>query len=108
MEGDGSSMYTIQALWTQAREKLDVVTVVFANRGYQILKGELASVGATQWGEQAERMLAIVDPDISWVKLAEGMGVEAAAADSCDALARLLRHAIGRPGPFLIEARIGR
>jgi acetolactate synthase-1/2/3 large subunit len=108
MEGDGSSMYTIQALWTQAREKLDVVTVVFANRGYQILKGELAGVGASQWGEQAERMLTIVDPDISWVKLAEGMGVEAASADSCEALARLLRHAVARPGPFLIEARIGR
>jgi len=108
MEGDGSSMYTIQALWTQAREKLNVVTVIFANRGYQILKGELVSVGAASWGERAERMLSIVDPDISWVKLAEGMGVEARAASTCEELAKLLRHAVSRPGPFLIEAQIGR
>ena len=108
MEGDGSSMYTIQALWTQAREKLNVVTVIFANRGYQILRGELVGVGAKTWGERAERMLSIVDPDISWVKLAEGMGVEAASADNCETLVKLLRHAVARPGPFLIEARIGR
>ncbi len=108
MEGDGSSMYTIQALWTQARENLNVVTVIFANRGYQILKGELVSVGAASWGERAERMLSIVDPDISWVKLAEGMGVEARAASTCEELAKLLRHAVSRPGPFLIEAQIGR
>jgi acetolactate synthase-1/2/3 large subunit len=53
-------------------------------------------------------MLSIVDPDISWVKLAEGMGVEAASADNCETLVKLLRHAVARPGPFLIEARIGR
>ena len=60
-------------------QRLDVLTIVFANRGYQVLKGELQAVGAHTWGERAERMLSIVDPDISWVKLAEGMGVEAAA-----------------------------
>lgn len=108
LEGDGSSMYTIQALWTQARERLDVITLIFSNRGYQILKGELASVGAKEWGERAERMLSIVDPEISWVKLAEGMGVEAAPARSCEELARLLRGALGRRGPFLIEVQIGR
>jgi acetolactate synthase-1/2/3 large subunit len=108
MEGDGSSMYTIQALWTQARERLDVVTVIFANRGYQVLKGELVSVGAATWGARAENMLSIVDPDISWVKLAEGMGVEGGVATTCEELARLLRHAVGRHGPFLIEAQIGR
>jgi acetolactate synthase-1/2/3 large subunit len=108
MEGDGSSMYTIQALWTQAREKLDVLTVVFANRGYQILKKELVGVGAKEWGEQAERMLSIAQPDISWVKLAEGMGVEAAAADSCEQLADLMRHALARKGPFLIEVQMNR
>lgn len=106
LEGDGSSMYTIQALWTQARERLDVVTVIFANRGYQVLKSELTNVGATHWGERAERMLSIVEPGISWVRLAEGMGVEAAAADSCESFADLFRHAAARPGPFLIEARI--
>ncbi len=108
MEGDGSSMYTIQALWTQARERLDVVTVIFANRGYQILKAELVGVGAKEWGARAESMLSIADPDISWVKMAQGMGVEAAAASTCEELAKLLKHAVERPGPFLIEAQIGR
>jgi acetolactate synthase-1/2/3 large subunit len=107
LEGDGSSMYTIQGLWTQARERLDVVTVVFANRGYQILKGELANVGATQWGARAERMLSIAQPDISWVGLAQAMGVEAAAASTCEQLASLLRSSLSHSGPFLVEARIG-
>ncbi|SEU04453.1 acetolactate synthase large subunit [Variovorax sp. OV084] len=106
LQGDGSSMYTIQALWTQARERLNVVTIIFANRGYQVLKAELDNVGATHWGERAERMLSIVDPDINWAMLAQGMGVEAAQADTCDRFADLLRHALGRPGPFLIEAKI--
>lgn len=108
MEGDGSSMYTIQALWTQAREKLNVLTIIFANRGYQVLKGELVAVGAKEWGERAESMLSIVNPDISWVKMAEGMGVEAAAAETAEEFTRLVRHALAKPGPFLIEARIGR
>ena len=69
---------------------LFVLTVVFANRGYQILRGELVGVGAKTWGERAERMLSIVDPDISWVKLAEGMGVEAAAATTSEELVRLI------------------
>ena len=107
LEGVGSSMYTIQGLWTQARERLDVVTVVFANRGYQILKGELANVGARDWGERAERMLSIVQPDISWTGLAQAMGVEAATASSCEELAAVLRGALSRSGPFLVEARIG-
>ena len=106
MEGDGSSMYTIQALWTQAREQLDVLTIIFANRGYQVLKSELVSVGAASWGERAESMLSIVNPEISWAKLAQGMGVESAVAETAEELARLVRHAVGTRGPFLIEARI--
>lgn len=108
LEGDGSSLYTIQGLWTQARERLDVLTIIFANRGYQVLKGELRAVGATTWGERAERMLSIVDPEISWVKLAEGMGVEAATANTTEELMRLLRHALSRRGPFVIEACVDR
>ena len=65
-------------------------------------------MGAASWVERAERMLSIVEPDISWVKLAEGMGVEARAATTCEELAQLIRHAVSRPGPFLIEAQIGR
>lgn len=108
MEGDGSSMYTIQALWTQARERLNVVTVIFANRGYQILKAELVGVGAKDWGARAESMLSISNPDISWAKMAQGMGVEAGVATTCEEFAKLLRHAVSRPGPFLIEAQTNR
>ena len=108
MEGDGSSMYTIQSLWTQARERLDVVTVIFANRGYQILKAELLGVGAKDWGARAESMLSIANPDISWAKMAESMGVESGIATTCEEMAKLLRHAVSSPGPFLIEAQINR
>ncbi|WP_232080989.1 acetolactate synthase large subunit [Variovorax sp. SRS16] len=106
LEGDGSSMYTIQGLWTQARERLDVLTVVFANKGYKILKDEMASVGAPHWGERAERMLSLVSPEISWVGPARAMGVEAAQATTIAELNRLLRHGMTARGPFLIEVQL--
>ena len=106
LEGDGSSMYTIQGLWTQARERLDVLTIVFANKGYRILKGEMAGVGAANWGERAERMLSIVDPEISWTGLALAMGVEAAKASTTAELIRLVRHGVAVRGPFLIEVQL--
>lgn len=106
LEGDGSSMYTIQGLWTQARERLDVLTIVFANKGYRILKGEMAGVGAASWGERAERMLSMVDPEISWVGLARAMGVEAAKASTTSELNKLLRHGITSRGPFLVEVQL--
>jgi acetolactate synthase-1/2/3 large subunit len=106
LEGDGSGMYTLQALWTQARERLDVVTVVLANRGYRILQGELKGVGIDSPGERAMRMLAIEDPQLDWPALARGMGVEAASADSTARFNDLLASALGRRGPFLIEARL--
>jgi acetolactate synthase-1/2/3 large subunit len=106
LEGDGSAMYTIQGLWTQAREKLNVLTIVFANGGYKILKGEMASVGAKDWGPRAERLLSMVSPEISYVKLAESLGVEAAVATSVEELVRLIRHAVTSDGPFLIEAKV--
>lgn len=108
MEGDGSSMYTIQALWTQARERLDIVTVIFANRGYQVLKAELLGVGAKDWGMRAESMLSIANPDISWAQLGRSMGVESEVATTCEELVKLLRYAVSRPGPFLIEAQTNR
>ncbi|MFP5411443.1 MAG: acetolactate synthase large subunit [Gammaproteobacteria bacterium] len=106
LEGDGSGMYTLQALWTQARERLDVITVVLANRGYRILQGELKGVGVENPGERAKRMLAVEDPDLDWVALARGMGVEAAAADTAEGFNDLLAAALRRKGPFLIEARL--
>src|SRR4030095_6626055 len=80
LEGDGSGMYTVQALWTQAREGLDVTTVVFANRTYAILHGELANVRAGAPGRKAADMLDIGRPDLDWVALAQGMGVPATRA----------------------------
>ncbi|TWG91783.1 acetolactate synthase-1/2/3 large subunit [Mesorhizobium sp. J18] len=104
LQADGSGMYTIQGLWTQAREDLDVLTIVFSNRGYSILKGEMRNVGVNDFGRNARRMLEIVDPALDWCSLARGMGVEAARAESADQFTKLLNIGLSRRGPFLIEA----
>ena len=83
MVGDGSAMYTIQSLWTQARENLNVLTIVFANRIYQILRGEFDGVGAGEPGQRAMDMLKIDGPTIDFVALAKGMGVPAAFGRQC-------------------------
>src|SRR5688572_18166488 len=75
LEGDGSGMYTLQALWTMARESLNVVVVVFANRAYRILQGELLGVGAAIRGDNARAMLSLDSPPLDWVALARGQGV---------------------------------
>jgi acetolactate synthase-1/2/3 large subunit len=106
MQADGSAMYTVQALWTQAREALDVVTIIFANRRYNILHNELKMVGADEPGRNARRMLDLVDPALDWVHLAMGLGVEAARANDAAQFNDLLRQAVARRGPFLIEAVI--
>ncbi|UVC16929.1 acetolactate synthase large subunit [Mesorhizobium onobrychidis] len=106
LEADGSGMYTVQGLWTQAREKLDVVTIVFSNRTYAILHGEMRNVGVNAVGENARRMLDLDQPALDWVSLANGMGVEAARAETCERFDALLDSAMSRPGPFLIEALI--
>lgn len=108
LEGDGSGMYTAQALWTQARERLNVLTLVFANRGYQILRGEMAGMGVSTLGPQASRMLDIEDPELDWVGLANAMGVEAATASSIAQLRGLMQSALAKSGPFLIEVRLNR
>ena len=87
LEGDGSGMYTLQALWTQAREALDVTTLIFANRSYAILNIELARVGAGIPGPKALSMLDLQNPELDWVKLASGMGVEASRATSVEEFA---------------------
>jgi acetolactate synthase I/II/III large subunit len=102
LQADGSGMYTPQALWSIARERLDVTVVVLANRKYAILQIELAGVGAHA-GKTALDMLDIGNPDLDWVKLANGMGVEAARADDMERFADLFAMANRRAGPFLIE-----
>jgi acetolactate synthase I/II/III large subunit len=103
LEGDGSGMYTLQALWTQAREALDVTTLIFANRSYAILNIELARVGAGIPGPKALSMLDLQNPDLDWVKLASGMGVEATRATSVEEFAAQFGSAMKNRGPRLIE-----
>ena len=103
LHGDGGAMYTLQALWTQARESLDVTTVIFANRSYAILNIELARVGAGDPGPKATSMLDLHNPELDWVKLASGMGVEASRATSVEELAAQFASAMKQRGPRVIE-----
>ncbi len=102
LEADGSAMYTIQALWTQARERLDVTTILLSNRKYAILLNELANVGANP-GRTALDMLDLSNPDLDWPRIAGGLGVEAARAETMERFADLFSHSLSRSGPFLIE-----
>jgi acetolactate synthase-1/2/3 large subunit len=104
LEGDGSAMYTIQALWTQAREQLDVTTIIFANGSYAILQLELGRTGAGQGGPKAQSMLEIGRPDLDFVALARGLGVPATRPDTAEQLGDDLARAFAEPGPHLIEA----
>jgi acetolactate synthase I/II/III large subunit len=104
LEADGSAMYTIQALWTHAREQLDVTTVIMNNRSYAILNIELARTGAGSGGPKAKDLLDLSRPDLDFVKLAEGMGVPAVAVHSADEAVAALERAHAEPGPHLIDA----
>ena len=103
LQADGSAMYTVQALWTQAREGLDVTTVLFSNRVYQILKGELANVGAGNPGRKALDMLDLGHPDIDWVGLAKSLGVPSARVTDMDGFNRRFAEGLATPGPYLVE-----
>ena len=103
LDGDGSAMYTIQALWTQAREQLNVVNLILTNHSYRILNIELQRVGAESAGERAHSLLDIGRPELDFVALAEGMGVAATRVDSAEALCRELARAMQTKGPCLIE-----
>ena len=104
LEADGSAMYTISALWTHAREGLDVTTVIFSNRSYDILNMELQRVGAHAAGPRAKDLLDLSRPDLDFVALATGMGVPASRATTAEDFAKQLGHALAEPGPHLIEA----
>jgi acetolactate synthase I/II/III large subunit len=104
LEADGSAMYTISALWTHAREQLDVTTVIFSNRRYAILGMELERVGAVAAGEAARSLLDLSSPGIDFTALATGMGVPATRASTAGDLAAQLGRALAEPGPHLIEA----
>jgi acetolactate synthase-1/2/3 large subunit len=105
-QADGSGLYTLQALWTQARESLDVTTIICANRSYRILQIELMRAGSGATGPAARGLTTLDDPALDWVRLAKGMGVPAVRAEDADTMVRALRRALAEPGPHLIEAVI--
>jgi acetolactate synthase I/II/III large subunit len=106
LQADGSGMYTLQGLWTQAREKLNVLTCIWSNRSYAILNGELANVGAENPGPKALDMLSLRHPDLDWTKLAEGMGVPARRVETVAEFEEAFREGLAVDGPFLIEVVI--
>jgi acetolactate synthase I/II/III large subunit len=103
LQADGSAMYTLQALWTQAREGLNVTTVVLANRSYAILNMELHRVGADAGGPLARRLLDLTDPELDFCDLARGMGVPARRVENAEDLAAALEAGFAEAGPTLVE-----
>jgi acetolactate synthase-1/2/3 large subunit len=103
LSADGSGMYTLQGLWTMAREKLNVTTVVFANRAYAVLKREFAGLGVGEPGPRAQKLFNIGDPDLDWVSLAKGMGVPARRVTSLEEFSAALKAGFESGGPSLIE-----
>ena len=103
-QADGSGMYTLQALWTCARESLDVVAIVCANRAYRILQAELARSGVAEPGPGARALTSLASPELDWVSLARGLGVPGTRAENADGFCDALARALATPGPSLIEA----
>jgi acetolactate synthase-1/2/3 large subunit len=106
LEGDGSAMYTVQSLWTMARENLDIVVLIFANQSYKILQGELTNVGVVNPGKSAMEMLSLQDPSLDWVSLSKGMGVDAVRVDNIEDLVKSFKNGLKETGPFLIEVMV--
>jgi acetolactate synthase-1/2/3 large subunit len=106
LQSDGSGMYTVQSLWTMARENLDITVLVFANNSYNILRGELTNVGVQTPGPRAIDMLSLDRPTLDWVSLAHGMGVEAMRADDAPALAKAFDAGLASESTFLIQVNM--
>ncbi len=106
LQADGSALYTISALWTMAREQLDITVVILNNRAYAILQLELKRVGASAAGPKAQSLLDLSNPGIDFVAIAEGFGVPAKRATTAEELATHFSAAIREPGPHLIDAAV--
>lgn len=106
LQADGSAMYTVQALWTYARENLDVTAVIFSNRSYEVLKFEFGRFGFADPGEKALSMFDLANPELNWCKLASGLGVAAVCATTAEEFSDHFSRCITEPGPRLIEAVI--
>jgi acetolactate synthase-1/2/3 large subunit len=107
LNGDGAGAYTLQSLWSMAREGLDVTVVVFANHAYRILEMELRRTGGAEAGPAAGRLLSLSDPRLDWVALAQGFGVPAVRCNVAEDFDTALAKALGSPGPHFIEAVMG-
>jgi acetolactate synthase-1/2/3 large subunit len=106
LQADGSAMYTIQSLWTQARERLNVTTLLCSNRAYRILQIELARAGTTEPGHNARTLTDLASPEIGWAEIARGLGVPGVRVETADDLVKHLEHAIKSDGPHLIEVML--
>jgi acetolactate synthase I/II/III large subunit len=106
LQADGSGMYTLQALWTMARESLDISVVVCSNRSYRILQVELARAGVTEPGPGASSLTDLGRPDLDWVHLGRGMGVDGRRAETADELVDALRWSLSTEGPSLVDVRL--
>ena len=107
LQADGGGMYTLQALWTAARESLDLVIVIAANRAYRILQAELGRAGVAAPGPAARSLTELTRPELDWTALARGHGVPGVRVDSADGFCDAFRRALAEPGPHLIEAVLG-
>jgi acetolactate synthase-1/2/3 large subunit len=106
LTADGSAMYTVQGLWTMAREGLNVTMVVFANQAYAVLKREFTYLGVGDPGPQARDMFDIDRPDLDWASMAKGMGVPGTRVTSLDEFVEVLRTGLKSDGPTLIEVPV--
>ena len=106
LEGDGSAMYTVQSLWTMARENLDITVLIFANQSYKILQGELTNVGVLNPGKAALEMLSLTNPSLNWVSLSKGLGVDAVRVENLESLVESFKYGLKQKGPYLIEVMI--
>jgi len=106
LNGDGAAMYTVQALWTMARENLDITVVVFANHTYRILNIEMMRTGAGEAGPSARKLLDLGDPNIEWVPLAKGLGLPAVSCTTSEEFEKAFAGAMAQRGPMFIEAKI--
>ncbi len=104
LQADGSALYTIQGLWTAARENLHIVTVLFNNRSYAILNMELDRVGATAQSERSRSLLSLDRPAMDFTSIAKGFGVQSSRASDIETFQSAFKRAIAEPGPHLIEA----
>jgi len=106
LHGDGGAMYTVQSLWTQARENLNITNIIFANHSYEILKIELSRVGAVKTGDRADSMFSLNNPKLDWIKLSESMGVPCYEPNTVEEFKKIFSACVKEAGPSTILVQI--